>query len=166
MKKLRITIILAALLFFLDAFLLNQGFLSLVLIPITLFVLLPHALWVYRKDRALYLTRLTKAGIFLLAAFSVFAANTLQNRIADRRAIMLGNACIAFRAKYQHYPTRLNDLAPEFIRSVPMAKPLAGAPFFYSNSLSGHEPMLFYAAIPPFGRRFYHMETGGWGYLD
>jgi hypothetical protein len=20
--------------------------------------------------------------------------------------------------------------------------------------------------LPPFGRRFYHMETGGWGFLD
>jgi hypothetical protein len=166
LKPLRITIILAAILFIFDAFVLNQGFVSLVIILITLFVLLPRALWVYRKNRPLYLTRLTKAGIYLLAAFSVFTANALQNRIADRRAIALGNACLAFHAKYNHYPQQLNELVPEFIPYVPMAKSLAGASFMYFSPPSGHEPMLYYQALPPFGRRFYHMEKGSWGFMD
>jgi hypothetical protein len=165
-KPFRTTIILAALLFVFDAFVLNQGFVSLVMILITLCVMLPRALWVYRKNRQLYLTRLTKAAIYLLAAFSVFAADNLQNRIADKRAIALGNGCLAFHAKYNHYPQQLNELVPEFIPHVPMAKSFAGARFMYYSPASGREPMLYYEAIPPFGRRFYHMEKGYWGFLD
>lgn len=167
MKPYRTTIIFAAGLFLLDAFVLNQGFVALLAIPVTLLVFIPRALWVYCKNRTLYLQRLNKAGIYLLAAFSVFAANTLQNRVADCRAIVLGNACLAYRAKYQHYPENLEKLVPEFMASVPLAKPLSGVHFFYYAGVEDRkEPMLFYQAIPPFGRRFYHLEKGYWGYLD
>ena len=153
-------------LFFLDAFALNQGFVSVLVIFVALFILVPWALLAYRKNRQLYLTRLTKAGIFLLAAFAVFLAIAFQNRIADRWAIKIGNACLAFRAKYHRYPEELNELVPEFVPYVPLAKPLAGIGFVYSSPPSGGEPMLFYEAMPPFGRRFYHMEKGYWGFLD
>jgi hypothetical protein len=166
MKPYRITILLAIFLFVLDSFVMNQGFLSVLVILFALFILVPRAFLAYRKNRQLYLTRLNKVGIFLLAAFAVFPVNALQNRIADRRAIKIGNACLAFRAKYHRYPETLTELVPEFIPSVPLAKPLAGIGFFYSSHSSGGEPMFFYEALPPFGRRFYHMEKGYWGYLD
>jgi hypothetical protein len=167
MRSFRTTILLAAGLFVVDAFVLNQGAVAIFVILLTLFVFLPRALWALRTSRALYLERLTRAGIYLLAAAAVFVANVLQNRMADHRAIELGNACLAYHAKYQHYPHRLDDLVPEFVPSVPPAKyTLGGGSFFYSAGLSGREPMLYYQALPPFGRRFYHMETGGWGYLD
>jgi hypothetical protein len=167
MKSYRTTIILAAGLFLLDAFVLNQGFVALLIVAITLCVFIPRALWAFRKNHRVYLQRLTKAGIYLLAAFSVFAANALQNRIADHRAIALGNACLAYRLKYQHYPENLEKLVPEFMASVPLAKPLSGAHFsYYAPAGGGMEPMLFYQALPPFGRRFYHMEKHYWGYMD
>ena len=154
-------------LFILDALVLNQGFVALCLILITLFILLPRALWVRREDRHRYELRLAKAGIYLIAAVAVFASNTLQNRMADRRAIKIGNACLSFRVKYQRYPRRLDELVPEFLPSVPVPKYTLGADhFFYYSPPSGGEPMLFYEAVPPFGRRFYHLETKGWGYLD
>jgi hypothetical protein len=168
MKPLRNTIALAAGLFAVDAFVLNQGAVALLVILVVLLVLLPRALWALRKDRGLYLQRLTKAGIYLLACVAVFVANAVQNRMADRRAIELGNACLAYHAKYQRYPNRLDELVPEFLPSVPLAKYSLGgsAVFFYASRPDGREPMLFYEAIPPFGRRFYHMETGRWGFLD
>jgi hypothetical protein len=154
-------------LFILDALVLNQGFVALCLILVTVFVFLPRALWVRRGDRHLYERRLAKAGIYLMAAVAVFGSNALQNRIADHRAIKIGNACLAFRVKYQRYPIRLDELVPEFLPSVPVAKIHARRRSFLDFSPpSGREPMLFYEALPPFGRRFYHMETGGWGYLD
>jgi hypothetical protein len=85
--------------------------------------------------------------------------------MADRRAIELGKACLAYHARYQHYPQHLEELVPEFLPSVPVAKYTLGGFFHYYRPTSG-EPMLYYEALPPFGRRFYHMETGGWGYLD
>jgi len=157
----------AVALFVLDAFVLNQGFVAFCLILVTVFVFLPRALWVRRRDRRLYELRLAKAGIYLMTAIAVFGSNALQNRIADRRAILIGNACLAFHLKHQRYPLRLDELVPEFLPSVPIAKYTIGADHFsYFNPLSGGEPMLYYEALPPFGRRFYHMETGSWGYLD
>lgn len=167
MKRYPTTILIAVGIFVCDAFVLNQGVVAVFVILLTLFVFLPRALWALRISRAIYLERLTRAGIYLLAAVAVFASNALQNRMADRRSIELGNACLAYRAKYQHYPQHLEELVPEFIPSVPLAKyTLGGGSFFYSSGLSGKEPMLYYQAMPPFGRCFYHMETGGWGYLD
>jgi hypothetical protein len=167
MNALTKTTCIAAGLFILDAFILNQGVVALCLILVTMFVFLPGALWVRRGDRRLYEQRLAKAGIYLLTALAVFGCDALQNRIADRRAIKIGNACLAFHGKYQRYPRHLDELVPDFLPSVPLAKyTLGGNNFFYFSPPSGREPMLFYEAFPPFGRRFYHMESGGWGYLD
>ena len=165
MKRYKTTILIAAGIFVFDAFVLNQGAVAVFVILLTLFVFLPRALCALRTSRALYLERLTRAGIYVLAAVAVFVANGLQNRMADRRAIELGKACLAYHAKYQHYPQRLEELVPEFIPSVPVAKYALGGFFHYSRGIGG-EPMLYYEVLPPFGRRFYHVETGGWGYLD
>jgi hypothetical protein len=126
----------------------------------------PFALLLRRRDRRKYEQRLVKIAIYVLTGVAVLGSNTLQNRIADRRAIAIGNACLAYRAKYHQYPAELKDLVPEFLPSVPVAK-WSGEHFSYSRALDpDREPMLYYAAVPPFGRRFYHMESGGWGYLD
>jgi hypothetical protein len=83
--------------------------------------------------------------------------------MTERRAIKIGSACLAVHAKYQHYPGRLDELMPDVLPSVPVAKyTLGGNNFFYFSPPEGREPMLYYEAFPPFGRRFYHMETGDW----
>src|ERR1700675_143135 len=84
----------AVALFILDAFVLNQGIVALCLIFVTVFVFLPRAVWVPRGDRHLYGRRLAKVGIYVVAAVAIFGSNALQNRMADRRAIKIGNACL------------------------------------------------------------------------
>ena len=159
------TLCVAASIFVLDAVILNQGFVAVILILLALFVFFPVAVLQRRRDRPKYEQRLVKIAIYVLTGIAVLGSNTLQNRIADRRAIAIGNACLAYRAKYHQYPAELEELVPEFLSSVPPAK--WGESFNYSRALNGdHEPMLWYAAVPPFGRRFYHMESGTWGYLD
>jgi len=61
--------------------------------------------------------RLVKIAIHVLTGI-VLGSNTFQNRMADRRAIAIGNACLAYRAKYHQYPAELKDLVPEFLPSV------------------------------------------------
>jgi hypothetical protein len=162
------TLLWAAGLFLIDAFFLNQGAVALVLILLVFLVFLPRALWAARKDRPLYRQRVVKASLYLLTAVLIFVSLAVQNRMADRRAVAIGKACLAYRSKYNHYPKTLDELVPEFMSSVPPAKYTLGASssFFYIPGFDDREPMLFYEAIPPFGRRFYHMETGAWGFLD
>jgi len=167
-KPLRASVIIAGVLYIVDALVLNQGFFALILVAVAILYFVPATLWVIRTDRSLARLRVSKIGIYLLAAFSILITNNLQNRMADRRAVKLGDACLAYRAKYHHYPKRLKELVPEFMSSVPVAKySLVGNEiFFYFSRDDDREPMLYYEAVPPFGRRFYHMESRSWGYLD
>ena len=89
--------------------------------------------------------------------------------MAARRAVRLGDACLAYRAKHHHYPNNLEALVPEFVSSVPV--PMYGLfwfgnRFYYSSNGDDQEPMLYYGPIPPFGRHFYFMETRSWGVQD
>ena len=167
-KSFRASAIIAAVLFVVDAFVLALPFFAFVLFVVAWVYFLPATLWALRSNRRVAALRAAKAGIYLFAAVSIFVTLGLQNRMADRRAVKLGDACIAYRAKYHRYPKNLDALVPEFIPSVPVARyGLVGGDYFFYSSLSDdHEPMLFYEAIPPFGRRFYHMESRSWGYLD
>ena len=97
----------------------------------------------------------------------MFAQDGLQSHIAERHAIQIGDACLAYRSKYHHYPQKLDELVPEFLPSVPRAKFGIFGQFLYAPPQTEHgEPMLMYAEIPPFGRTFYHMESRDWGHLD
>jgi hypothetical protein len=167
-KDLRASTIIAAVLYVLDAFVLSLPFFALVLFAVVLFYFLPATLRALRSDRRVARLRATKACIYLLAAVSTLVTIGLQNSMADRRAVKVGDACLAYRAKYHRYPKNLNALVPEFILSIPVARYglLVNDSFFYSSREDDREPMLYYEAIPPFGRRFYHMETQSWGYLD
>jgi peptidoglycan biosynthesis protein MviN/MurJ (putative lipid II flippase) len=102
------TLCFAASIFVLDAVILNQGFVAVILILLVLFVFFPFALLLRRRDRRKYEQRLLKIAIYVLTGVAVLGSNTLQNRIADRRAIAIGNACLAYRAKYYQYPVELN----------------------------------------------------------
>jgi hypothetical protein len=168
MKAYKKTLLWALGLFILDAFVLSQGGVALVLILLVFVVFLPRALWVARKDPPLYRQRVIKAWIYLVAAILIFVSIGVQNRMADRRAIAIGKACLSFRAKYNRYPQTLQELVPEFMPSVPPARYSLGGhdSFIYIPRLDSREPMLFYEAVPPFGRKFYHMESGEWGWLD
>ena len=160
------TLFVAASIFVLDAVILNQGFVAVMLILLSLFVFFPIAALLRRRDRRKYEQRLVKITIYMLAGVAVLSSNTLQNWLADRHAIAIGNACLAYRAKYHQYPAEPKELVPEFLPSVPVAK-WGGEHFRYSRAREpDHEPMLWSAAVPPFGRRFYHMESGSWGFLD
>jgi hypothetical protein len=66
--------------------------------------------------------RAAEMSIYLLAVVSISVTNDLQNKMADRRTVKLGDACLAYRAKYHHYPGNLEAVVPEFISSVPVAR--------------------------------------------
>jgi hypothetical protein len=61
-------------------------------------------------------------GILFLGILAVGVTNHVRNNLTERRAVKVGEACLAYHAKYNRYPEQLDDLAPEFISSVPAAK--------------------------------------------
>jgi hypothetical protein len=167
-KPFRASAIIATVLYLADGFFLFQGFFALVFFVVVLLYFLPATLWALRADRRVARLRATKGCIYLLAAVSILATIGLQNSMADRKAVKLGDACLAYRAKYHRYPRNLEALVPEFTSSVPVPRyDIFGVDrFTYFSHEDDQEPMLYYQVIPPFSRRFYHMETRSWGYMD
>ncbi len=151
-----------ALVFF-DAFVLNQGGIS-ALVGIGL-VLIGLPLAILRRPHSLRAARLRNLGIYAVAILMVFALNAANNRLAHHRAEALITAIKSFHQKYHRYPERLDNLAPEFVEQVPLAKyTLFLNNFFYYGGEG--EASLFYVSFPPFGRPIYQFPKDEWGYID
>ena len=86
-------------------------------------------------------------------------------RDIERRANALVSAVKAYHSKYQRYPGSLNELVPEFAQRIPRAKYTLLFSFFWYGTDEGNA-ILFYVAVPPFGRRTYSFARDQWIYLD
>ena len=160
----RRTVIIAIILFGLDAFWLNQGMVALVTVMIVLPIMIIKAL-VRWKNKPLLKKRLAACGIYLLMSLLIFGSISLNNKIARSRAGMLIATCEKYKDKNNKYPEKLSDLVPEFIKKIPVAKyTLASNRFFYISSKNSH--ILFYTSMPPSGRPTYSFEKQKWAYID
>jgi hypothetical protein len=76
-------------------------------------------------------------------------------------------ACRQYEARHGRLPDRLDELVPDLIRSVPLAKYTLIPPFnrFMYTARSGHHSLMW-VALPPFGRPSCVFEDNRWGFLD
>jgi len=160
---LRKSLIWAAVLLVVDAFVFNQGAISLLVGIWMLFAALPRAL--FTREPAVKRLRLARVGIFLVAVALVIVSIRANNQVARSRAETLIAAVKAFKQQKQRYPANLDELVPGFIDRVPAAKYT-----FWLNSFtylaSPEHHSLSYVGLPPFGRPIYNFERDRWGYLD
>jgi hypothetical protein len=158
------TVTIAIILFVLDAFVLNQGFIALVTIFIALPIILLKAV-AGRKDKPLLKKRLNAFGIYFTMSVLILTSIFINNKIAKSRAEAVIGACEKYKDKNQEYPEKLSDLVPDFINKVPLSKYTFGSNrFMYLASKEAH--LLFYTAMPPFGRPTYNFEKQRWSYTD
>ncbi|MGZ5049358.1 MAG: hypothetical protein ACXWBI_18950 [Usitatibacter sp.] len=163
-KQLRLAITLSIVLVLVDAFVLSQGGISLLVGAWLILVSLPMALF-FKRYRGVRLIQLASIGVGLAAVATVFTVIALQNRMARHRAEAVIAAVEAFHADQKRYPDRLEQLVPKYLESVPRAKyTLMFGDFMYHNY--GADPTLMFTALPPFGRPTYRFAKGKWGYLD
>jgi hypothetical protein len=156
-------LLIATLLIVVDAFLMNQGVIS-VFVGITLLLVgVPRAL--LPRFSAVRSRRLANIAVYLGAVVLVLVLNGVNNGIAASRGEGLVSAVKAFHAKYRQYPESLDSLVPEFIEGVPRAKyTLQYGAFTYIRTERG--ALLYYVESPPFGRPTYDFNSGRWGDLD
>ena len=160
----RRTVIIAIILFGLDAFWLNQGMIALITVLFALPIMIIKALFRW-KDKPLLKKRLTACGIYLLMSLLIFTSIFINNKLARSRAEMLIAACEKYKDNKNEYPKKLSDLVPNFIDDIPVAKyTLNSNRFYYTSSKDSHS--LFYVAMPPFGRPTYFFEKQKWTYTD
>jgi hypothetical protein len=98
----------------------------------------------------------------------VLGNNALQWKIAEANAERIIKACEEFRTANGKYPSKLDDLVPGYLKSVPRAKYclcLFWGEFHYWNDEEVHA-MLVWCKIPPFGTKIYTFEDRRWGYTD
>jgi hypothetical protein len=156
-------LVLAALLVLVDAFWFNQGIFSLLIGLGLIFIALPRAF--LPKFRATRRARLRNIGIYLIAVVIVLGVIRVNNRIAARRADDVVAAVKAFHAQNGRYPDSLDALVPAFLTAVPRAKyTLQFDKFMYIKTESS--ALLYYVAIPPFGRPTFDFARDSWGYID
>jgi hypothetical protein len=106
-------------------------------------------------------------GILFVGVLADVGAHQLRRNRINSRAVKLGDACLAYRAKYNHYPEQLDDLEPEFISSVqPATATFLGEDDFHYSSHDGPEPFIYDECLPPFGHCYYYVESRCWRYLD
>jgi hypothetical protein len=158
------SILTGAIIFVLDAFVMNQGAISLFLIfTIILWWLPKFAFKKYKKQSPK--EELARILIYGSIVIAVFTSNSINNKIAQNRANNLVLIIENFHQVTGNYPKTLNDLVPSYISKLPKAKYTLG---FNSFEYINHEGSisLFYHAIPPFGRPTYVFDRKEWIYLD
>lgn len=108
---------------------------------------------------------LVRIGIPVLTLGLVRANNAVQLGVAEANAQRVVAACEEYHAANGRFPEKLEELAPRYVKSVPVAKYCLGPSrvFYYSN---GGTPMLFWQVVPPHYRKIYNFETRSWSYLD
>lgn len=162
--KLSRSILIAACWFALDAFVLQQGLVSIIILLLFLFWMVPSAVKA-RKESTLARPRAWRAVAYLLAAVAALGVIRLNQRYAERRAEVVAAAVRQYQQKYGRFPVRMEEVTPEFVPSIPLAKyALMFNEFQYFSGGNSHR--LVYVVLPPFGRAVYHFESGQWSTLD
>ena len=161
MKK---SIISALILFFIDAFVMNQGAIAVISAMVIVLWLLPKSLMLkYKRESARI--PLTKAAIYSIMVLLIFLANFANNKLAKHRAENLIIAIEKYHQQTGIYPEKLNNLVPEYISNIPRAKfTLIFNEFGYINHKDTQ--VLYYIELPPFGRPIYNFNRQSWGYTD
>lgn len=159
----RHAVLAGTLLVLVDAFWLNQGVIAGLVGAGLLVIGLPLAL--LRKPYPARAQRLRNLAIYMASVVLVFVLNALNNRIAATRAEMIISSVKAFHAKNGRYPESLNNLAPEFLEHIPLAKYTLSQNKFYYHVADG-SAVLFYVEVPPFGRPIFRFSEGKWDYID
>jgi hypothetical protein len=108
---------------------------------------------------------LVRIGIPALTLALVRANNAVQLGVAEANAQRVVAACEAYHAANGRFTEKLDELVPQYMNSVPVAKYCLGPSrcFYYS---SFGTPMLYWQVVPPHFRKIYNFETRSWSYLD
>ena len=152
----------ACVLLFLDAVLTGSFVMSYLACPIWFLVsVVKNA--IQRPGWRVALLRIAAPAMTLAI---VLGNNALQSKIAEANADRIIKACEEFRTANGKHPSKLEELVPEYLKSVPRAKYcLWFGDFSYWNT-EGTHAMLMWCEIPPFGRNVYNFQKRRWGYLD
>ena len=106
---------------------------------------------------------LARVGIPAVTLGLVWANDAYQLGVAEANARRIIAACEAYHAANGLFPEKLDELVPQYLESVPLAKYCLGSNRFYYYSAT---PLLWWQVVPPYYRKIYNFQTRSWSYLD
>jgi hypothetical protein len=155
------SVVAAAVLLAWDGALTGSCLLSSLVCPIWFLVsLLKNAI-----ERPGWRPALVRIGIPALTLGLVIANNAVQLGIAEANAQRVVAACEQYHAANGTFPKKLDELVPQYLNSVPVARYcLSPSCCFYYSSFG--TPKLYWQVLPPHLRKISNFETRSWSYLD
>jgi hypothetical protein len=109
---------------------------------------------------------LVRIGIPALTLALVRGNNAVQIGVAEANAQRVVAASEAYHSANGRFPKNLDELVPQYMNSVPLAKYCLGPPCRFEYYYNSGEPMLVWQVVPPYYRKIYHFHTRSWSYLD
>jgi hypothetical protein len=100
----------------------------------------------------------------LLTLAIAMSNGSLQWKISDVNSERVIKACEEFRVENGRYPSKLDELVPKYLTSVPPAKHCMTGMFMYENKADG--PCVLWWYRYGFYRRFYQFNEKRWSSLD
>jgi hypothetical protein len=108
---------------------------------------------------------LARIAIPAMTLCVVLANNAFQLKVAEANAQRVVAACEAYHAAKGEFPRKLDDLVPQYLHSVPVAKYCFGPSCRFAYFSSVQPPLLVWN-IHPLYRKIYDFGTRKWTYLD
>ena len=165
--RLRFQIVLAGLIYLVDAFVLTMGLLAILTgIAGILLGMIGLVRGIF-GDRSRIMPALATMGIYIGCGGAVMATLRLHNAVARHRAEGVITALHAYEAKYGTCPNDIQVLVPEFVAAIPHAKyTLLFNRFEFRKMPQSDDCSLAYTLLPPFGRAYYDVKKKSWSSLD
>jgi hypothetical protein len=151
----------------LDALVLGQGCLALLVTLAMLLVALLHMGRGILGDWSRLRFGVSMALVYVVMFVSTYDTVQANNMLAQERADAIVAALGQYKEHHGVYPKQLGDLVPDYMDTVPSAKrTLLFNHFLYYYDRDKKDGFLMYAKVPPFGRPTYVLKTETWMYLD
>ena len=123
MRNIRTSIFKAIALYVWDGLIASQGVVAIITLFIIVFVASPRILIpFFKKNKDLARQRALRTAVYLLATIVTFFTIFLNCKLAAQRADELIKVCNSYNEEYGKFPGKLEDLVPEFIPKIPLAK--------------------------------------------
>ena len=162
----RVSLLIAAGLYFIDAIWLGQGGVALLALAAVVIFFIPATLlaW-YRKNTFVRNLRAAKTMLYLAMVAAVFVTIRIDLSHARANGETIIAALKSYHAKNGNYPDKLEQLVPTYLPAIPNARfCLTMNTFHYHAAKDSHN--LSYIVMQPVGFTYYNLEKGQWAVKD
>jgi hypothetical protein len=107
---------------------------------------------------------LARLAIPALTLAALWVNKEYQIAVAEENAPRVVAALEKYHADHGTFPKKLDELVPQYLLSIPVAKHCLDGSFKYLNY--DETVILYWVVVPPHLRKIYNFKEKRWSYLD